>query len=111
VTCNNCGHDLKDVHDLPCPKCGGDKATVHMAGRSPAAAFGGATASGHRTEEEMRKSWPYILLLAAIVLISGLPGYYLSGWKSVAVSWAFSALSTWVGYYAITKIVRTVRVF
>ncbi len=111
VTCKNCGQTLNNVDDLPCPKCGCDQAIVHMAARTMAAASGRATMSGHKTEKETQKSWPYIILLVAIVLISGYPAYYLSGWNSVVVSWFFSAVSTVVGYYAITKFVRTVRVF
>jgi len=30
VTCNECGHTLKGVDDLPCPECGHDQATVHL---------------------------------------------------------------------------------
>jgi hypothetical protein len=82
-----------------------------MAARSMAAASGRTTMSGHKTEEKIQKSWPYIIALAAVIFVSGYPAYYLSGWASVGVSWFFSAVSTVVGYYAITKIVRTVRVF
>jgi hypothetical protein len=111
VTCKNCGNSLKNVEDLPCPKCGSVQAIVHMTARSMAASSGRATMSGHMTVETMRKNWPYIILLVAIILISGIPAYCLSGWTSVVVSWLFAALSTLVGYYAITKIARNVRVF
>jgi uncharacterized membrane protein YvbJ len=111
VTCKNCGHALKNVEGLPCPKCGSDQAIVHMAARSMAAVSGRATMSGHRTEEKMRKNWPYIILLVAVIFISGFPAYFLNGWTSVVVSWLFSILSTWVGYYAITKIVQMIRAF
>ena len=111
VTCKNCGHALKNVEDLPCPECGCDQAIVQMAARSMATTSGRATISGHRTEEKMRKNWPYIILLVGAVFISGFPAYFLNGWTSVAVTWLFSILSTWVGYYAITKIAQTVRVF
>jgi hypothetical protein len=111
VICKTCGYALKGVEDLPCPKCGGDQAIVQMAASSMAANSGRAAMSGHKTEERMQKSWPYVIALAALILVSGYPAYYLSGWASVAVSWFFSALSTVVGYFAITKIVQTVRVF
>jgi hypothetical protein len=111
VTCRNCDHSLKNVEDLPCPKCGCDQAIVHMAARTMVSSSGGATMSGHRAIETNRTSWPYIGLLGIVVLASGVPAYYLSGWTSVIVSWLLSALSTWVGYYAITRIARTVRVF
>jgi hypothetical protein len=111
VTCKTCGHALKSVEDLPCAKCGSDQAIVHMAARSMTASSGTATMSGHKTVEKMQKSWPYVAALAVLILFSGYPAYYLSGWASVAVSWFFSGLSTVVGYFAITKIVRTVRAF
>jgi hypothetical protein len=111
VTCKNCGHALKNVDDLPCPRCGSDQAIVQMAASTMSTSSGGATMSGHKTEEKQRRSWPYVVLLVTVILISGIPAYRLSGWESVAVSWLFSALSTWVGYYAITKIAQTVRVF
>jgi DNA-binding MltR family transcriptional regulator len=38
VTCNECGHALKSVDDLPCPECGSDQSTVHMAAQSLATA-------------------------------------------------------------------------
>jgi hypothetical protein len=111
VKCNGCGYQLKDVYDLPCPKCGCDQATVSMAARAQAAFSGRATAVGHQTIEEMKKDWPYILLLIAVILVSGIPAYFLSGWTSVMVSWLLSILSAYVGYYALTKIQRSIRVF
>jgi hypothetical protein len=76
------------------------------------ASSGRATVVGHQTIEEMKKNLPYILLLIAVILISGIPAYIIpGGWLSVIVSWFFSALSAWVGYYAITKIQGTIRVF
>ena len=111
VNCNGCGYQLKDVYDLPCPKCRCDQATVSMAARGQVATSGRATMEGHQTIEEMRRDWPFILLLIAVISISGIPAYFLSGWLSVIVSWLFSAISAWVGYYALTKILRTIRVF
>jgi hypothetical protein len=35
----------------------------------------------------------------------------LSGWLSVVVSWIFSCVSAYVGYYALTKILRLEKVF
>jgi hypothetical protein len=72
---------------------------------------GRAALSGHLTVEEMRKSWPLIGLLFVVILVSGLPSYYLTGWSSVIVSWIFSGISAYVGYYALTKISRRVKVF
>jgi hypothetical protein len=111
VKCNGCGCQLNDVHDLPCPKCGCNEATVSMAARAQAASSGRAAAVGHQTIGEPKWNWPIILLLIAVILISGIPAYFLKGWTSVIVSWLFSALSAVVGYYAITKILRTTRVF
>jgi hypothetical protein len=76
-----------------------------------AVASSGATMSGHKTEMKTQRSWPYIFSLIGIILLSGWPAYYLSGWDSVFVSWFFSAVSTVVGYFAITRIVRMERVF
>jgi hypothetical protein len=67
--------------------------------------------SGHATVEETRKSWPLIVLLLVVILVAGVPSYYLSGWLSVVVSWIFSCVSAYVGYYALTKILRLEKVF
>jgi hypothetical protein len=111
VNCNRCGYRLADVYDLPCPECGCAQATVSMEARMQSASSGRATVIGHQTIEVMKWDWPYILLLIAVILISGIPAYFLSGWPSVIVSWLFSALSAYVGFYALTKILRTIRVF
>jgi len=67
--------------------------------------------SGHQIVEEMRRDWRYVLLLIAVVLVSGIPAYFLSGWPSVVVSWIFSIVSAWVGYYTLTKVLRTIKLF
>ena len=113
VKCNGCGYQLKDVYDLPCPKCGCDHATVSMAARGQVATSGRVTMEGHRTIEEMRRNWPFILLLIAVILLSAIIPAYLfgGGWASVIVSCIFSFVSTIVGYYALTKIRERFRVF
>ena len=111
VKCTSCGYQLKDVHDLPCPKCGSGQAAVSMAAHTQSTSSGRATVVGHQTIEAVKMNWRFVLLLIGVVLISGIPAYFLSGWASVIVSWFFSILSAYVGYYALTKILRTIRVF
>jgi DMSO/TMAO reductase YedYZ heme-binding membrane subunit len=82
-----------------------------MAATSQAMSSGRGALSGHLTVEEMGKSWPLIGLLVIVILFSGVPAYYLSGWWSVIVSWIFSGISAYVGYYALTKILRQVKAF
>jgi hypothetical protein len=72
---------------------------------------GQGSLGGHLTLEEVGKSWPLIGLLTVVIFGSGVPAYYLSGWSSVIVSWVLSAISTVVGYYALTRILRRVKVF
>jgi hypothetical protein len=109
------GHRLKDVYDLPCPTCGCQEAIVSMAARGQGTSGGRGALSGHATIEEMRKNWPLIGLLLIVTFVSGVvPCYlsdYLSGWRCVAVSWAFSIISACVGYCALTRILRQVKAF
>lgn len=86
-----------------------------MAATGQGIASGRGALSGHRTIEEMSKNWPLIGLLLIVTFVSGvLPCYlsdYLGGWRCVAVSWAFSIISAYVGYYALTRILRQVKAF
>jgi len=66
---------------------------------------------GHRTIEEMRRNWPFILLLIAVILLSAIIPAYLFGGGWAIVSCIFSFVSTIVGYYALTKIRERFRVF
>jgi len=111
VNCNGCGYQLKDVHDLPCPECGCNQATVSMAARGQVTSSGRANMGGYQTIAVMKMNWPSILLLLAVIVLSGFPAYILNGWASVIVSCIFSFVSTIVGYFAFTKILRTIRVF
>ena len=52
----------------------------------------------------MKMNWPSILLLLAVIVLSGFPAYILNGWASVIVSCIFSFVSTIVGYFAFTKL-------
>jgi hypothetical protein len=108
VTCSKCGHALKDVSGLPCPECGSETANLALAGRTTIAGSGGATVSGHKIEEKMQKSWPYLILLVVVILGSAYP---FENWTSVLATWGTSLIETLIGYYAITKIARSVRVF
>lgn len=46
MTCNKCGHALKDVHDRPCPKCGCNNATVWLAAAGRVGAVSGRAGVG-----------------------------------------------------------------
>lgn len=104
------GHAVFDT-SKPCPICQSTKFRLALSGRSQGMARGGASLAGHKMIHTQERSWPFLLALLAIILLSGFPAYYLSGWLSVVLSWTFSAVSSVVGYYAITKIRERVRIF
>lgn len=104
VTCDKCGEKLPDVNST-CPKCGSAPKTVHVEARAQIGLRAVARMSTRKIEEEIRKNWPLVLILAAIYLVSMIPSYFLSGWWSVAANLIFIILSTAVSYYAITRII------
>jgi len=57
-------------------------------------------------EEEIKKNWPLLIVLAFLNSLSAIPAYFLSGLASVVVNFVFIVVSTVLGYYAITRVVR-----
>jgi restriction system protein len=45
VTCSNCGYQLRDENETPCPKCGDARRTIHAEGRAEARSSVSASAS------------------------------------------------------------------
>jgi hypothetical protein len=109
VTCSNCGHPLRDVHDTPCPNCGHTGRTVHLAALAHVKASAGVSMSIQRVTEEIRKNWPLIVVLVVCDLISMIPAYFLNGWKSVGTTVFFILLSTAIGYFAITRVITITK--
>jgi hypothetical protein len=105
VHCTNCGHELRDVEHTPCPQCGDTRRTVNLEARVKVTSSVRAHPSLRRFEEEIRKNWPLIGVLAFGDLLSTIPAYFLNGWASVAVTLLFIMVSTIVGYYAVTRVV------
>jgi hypothetical protein len=104
ATCDRCGHELADVHQV-CPNCGPASRTVHMEATAYARAVASVRMTTRKLERELKKNWPLILLLICIDLFSMIPAYFLSGWLSVVASLFFVLLSTAIGYYAITRVI------
>jgi uncharacterized membrane protein YvbJ len=104
--CTNCGHEVDDVVRAPCPQCGDTRISVSAAGNINAVASVSARGSSRKLEEEMKKNWPLIAVLAAGDLLSTIPAYLLSGWASVTVTFLFIVESTILGYYAVTRVVK-----
>jgi len=98
IRCSNCGHELRDEKEAPCPKCGDKRRTFNAEGHIQVTSS--VTLGLQKLEVEMRKNWPLIAVLAFGDLVSTIPAYCLSGWQSVAVTLAFIVGSTIVGYYA-----------
>jgi len=105
VTCTKCGYQLKDENETPCPECGDSRRTVHMSARMQSTSSARVSTTVRRIEEEIRKNWPLLTVLIACDVLSVVPAYFLSGWASVAITVFFIALSTVLGYYAITRVI------
>ena len=67
VTCNNCGGNLNDVNDT-CLSCGPGPKTVHVEAHAQGMSSASASMSMRKVEEELKKNWPLVALLAAIYL-------------------------------------------
>jgi hypothetical protein len=105
VKCTNCGHELRDVNETPCPKCGDVRQTVGLEARMQIGMSMRVAMTTRRIEEEIKKNWPLVAVLAVGDAISTVPAYLLNGWASVAVTLGFILFSTVVGYYAITRVI------
>ena len=105
VTCTNCGHKLRDENEKPCPNCGDNRRTVHMAARTQIGLSARVSMTIRKLETEIRKNWPLLVVLVGCDVVSVVPAYFLSGWASVAVTVFFIILSTVLGYFAITRVV------
>jgi len=105
IHCSNCGQELHDETETPCPKCGDKRRTFSAEGHLQVTSSVTLQTSLRRFEEELRKNWPLIGVLAVGDALSTIPAYFLSGWASVAVTLAFIVVSTLVGYYAVTRVV------
>ena len=105
VHCNDCGHELRDVNETPCPQCGSNKRTVELEARGQAMTMGAARMSRRTIEEEVKKNWPLIATVGACNLLSTIPAYFLSGIPSVVVTLAFVAITTVLSYFMITRVI------
>ena len=106
VRCSNCQYELRDVNESPCPKCGDTRKTVALEAKTQIKMSATLHMTRTKIEEEIKKNWPLIALLAGLDLFSTIPAYLLSGWQSVAVTLLFIVVSTVLGYYAITRVIR-----
>ena len=106
VHCANCGYELRDVDHTPCPKCGDSRRTVNLEARAQMGLTANVRMTMRRLEEEIKRNWPLITVLALGDLISTIPAYFLSGWASVAVAFGFVFFSTIVGYFAVTRVIK-----
>ena len=105
VTCTNCGHQLRDENETPCPNCGDSRRTVHMTASMQIGLSARLSMTIRKMEMEIKKNWPLVVILVLCDVVSVVPAYFLSGWASVAVTVFFIVLSTVLGYYAITRVV------
>lgn len=111
VTCASCGHQLKDVDETPCPKCGDSRRNVHLEARTGTYAIAGASLSMtvERIKQEVKKNWPVIFILVASDALSCFPAYFFSKWTSVVVTIFFIITSTVLGYFALTRVITITR--
>jgi hypothetical protein len=104
ATCDRCGYALRDVEET-CPICGPAPKTVHLEARTRTGLSARVSTTTRKFEKEMKKNWPLILVLFVGNLLSAVPAYFLSGWSSVTVTLLSNVFFTFVGYYAITRVI------
>lgn len=104
--CTNCGHVLAPG-ESPCSKCGDSRRTVDKLVETAVGSSVSLRMTITKIRQEVQKNWPLLAVLAVGDAVSTIPAYFLSGWASVAVTLCFIVFSTVVGYYAITRVIRT----
>lgn len=109
VHCKN-GHPLRDENDRPCPICGTNHIVFQAAGNITAHSTVHASASAFRMIEEMARNPYYIVAWVALFGLQLCLSYVLSGIPSVAATFVLTIVSTVVGYFAITRILRSVQI-
>jgi hypothetical protein len=106
VRCTNCGQELRDLNETPCPKCGDTRKSLGLEARMQIKLSAIARMTRTKIEKELQKNWPLIVALFVLDAFSTIPAYFLSGWASVGVMLLFIIISTVLGYYAITRVIR-----
>ncbi len=106
VHCKNCGWELRDVDDTPCPNCGDFRRNVSLEGRTQIGLSAKVRTTTSKLEKEIKKNWPLIVVLIVGGIISIIPACFLNGWGSVAASVVFVVFSTIAGYFAITRVIK-----
>lgn len=62
VTCE-CGYQLRDVFETPCPKCGSVNRNVALEARGGAKATGRAQMTRRKMDVQISKNWPVMVVL------------------------------------------------
>lgn len=109
VRCGNCDRVLEvspstAANDrAPCPDCGSTRRTFEGSATLAMRLVASVVSEIHRTYYE--RSLPWLLVLAAVTIASGLVGgFVLTGWPSVASAFVFSLVSFVVGLRAVSRV-------
>ena len=73
VHCKNCGWELRDVDDTPCPNCGDFRRNVSLEGRTQIGLSAKVRTTTSKLEKEIKKNWPLIVVLIVGGIISIIP--------------------------------------